>query len=73
MSRARETTLTFFVIYLSPLTSEVYRLVNIFFQNYLLPVFFSGLFLYLVGMKRRTSEHVQEKLILLSSLYTYLP
>ena len=30
MSHARETTLTFFVMYLSPLTSEVYLLVNLF-------------------------------------------
>ena len=29
MSRARETTPTFFVMYLSPLTSEVYLLVNL--------------------------------------------
>ena len=30
MSQARETTLTFFVMYLSPLTTKVYRLVNFF-------------------------------------------
>ena len=30
MSRVRETTLTFSVMYLSPLTSEVYLLVNLF-------------------------------------------
>ena len=30
MSHARETTLTFFVMYLSPLTSESYLLVNRF-------------------------------------------
>ena len=30
MSHERETTLTFFVMYLSPLTSEVYLLVNLF-------------------------------------------
>ena len=34
MSRARETTLTFFVMYLSPLTSEVYLLVNLFSKLY---------------------------------------
>ena len=32
MSRARETTLTFFDIYLSPLTSEVYLLVILFLK-----------------------------------------
>ena len=30
MSHARETPLTLFVMYLSPLTSEVYLLVNLF-------------------------------------------
>ena len=30
MSQVRETTLTFFIMYLSPLTSEVYLLVNLF-------------------------------------------
>ena len=30
MSHARETTLTFFIMYLTPLTSEVYLLVNLF-------------------------------------------
>ena len=39
---ARVTTLTFSTMYLSPLTSEVYLLVNLFF-SYLLPLFFSGL------------------------------
>ena len=58
MSSARETTLTFLIMYLSPLTSEVYLLVNLFFQNYMLPLFFSGLLSYLVGIKRRTSRHV---------------
>ena len=29
-----------------------------FFQSDMLPVFFSGLLVYLVGMKRRTSRHV---------------
>ena len=32
MSLARETTLTFFIMYLSPLVSEVYLLVNLFFK-----------------------------------------
>ena len=34
MSHARETTLTFFVMYLSPLTSEVYLVVNLFSKLY---------------------------------------
>ena len=34
MSHAREATLTFFVMYLSPLTSEVYLLVNLFSKLY---------------------------------------
>ena len=32
MSHIKEITLTFFVMYLSPLTSEVYLLVNLFFK-----------------------------------------
>ena len=55
---ARETTLTFFIMYLSSLMSEVYLLVKLFFKNYVLPLFLSGLLSYLVGMKRRTSRHV---------------
>ena len=34
MSHARETTLTFFTMYISPLTSEVYLLVNLFSKLY---------------------------------------
>ena len=34
MSRTRETTLTFFIMYLSPLTSEVYFFVNLFLKLY---------------------------------------
>ena len=34
MSSARETTLTFFVMYLSPLTSKVYLLFNLFSKLY---------------------------------------
>ena len=55
---ARATTLTFSVMYLSPLTSKVYLLVNLFFQSYMLSLFFSGLLSYLVGIKRRTSSVV---------------
>ena len=47
-----------------------------FLQSYMLPLFFNGLLLYLVGMKRRTSSSerlVQEKQLSLSSLCTYFP
>ena len=73
MLHARETTL--FVMYLSPRTSEVYLLVNLFFfQSYILSLFFSGLLSYLVGMQRRTSKHVACKRDnSLSPLCTYLP
>ena len=60
MSHTRETTLTSFVMYLSPLKSQVYLLVNLF-QGYMLPLFFSGLLSYLLGMKRRTSRYVVRK------------
>ena len=52
---ARETTLTFSVIYLSPLTSKFWLT---FFQSYILPLFFTRLLSYLVGAKRRTSGHL---------------
>ena len=39
------------LMYLSPLMSEVYRLVNLFSKLYV-SLFFSGLLSYLVGMKR---------------------
>ena len=45
-------------MYLSPLTSKVYLLVNLFFQSYMLPLFFTGLLSYLVGIKRGTSGSV---------------
>ena len=61
MSHARETTLTSSVIYLSALTSKVYLLVNPFFESYMLPIFFSGLLSYLVGIKRRTRRCVTYK------------
>ena len=35
MARARETTLTLFIMYLSPLTSEVYLLVKLFTKLYI--------------------------------------
>ena len=44
MSHARVTTLTFFVVYLSPLTSEVYLLVNLLKNPSIMPL---GVFLVL--------------------------
>ena len=45
-----------------------------FCQSYILPLFFSGLLSYLVGMKSRTSRHVACKRdSSLSLLCTYLP
>ena len=35
MSHARETTLSFFIMYLSPLASKVYLLVNLFSKLYI--------------------------------------
>ena len=60
MSCAKETTLTSFVMYLSPLTSGRPRFTFwlTFFQSCMLPLFFSGLLSYLVGMKRTTSRCV---------------
>ena len=60
MSHARERTLTLFVVYLSPLTSGRPRFTFwlTFFQSCMLPLFFSGLLSYLVGMKRTTSKCV---------------
>ena len=40
MSCATETTLTVFVMYLPPLTWEIYLLVNL--RSYMLPLFFRG-------------------------------
>ena len=51
MSGSRVTTNLFSIMYLSPLTSEVY-------QCYMLPSFFIRLLSYLVGIKRRTNRHV---------------
>ena len=67
MSHARETTLTLFIMYLSPLTSghprftfwlTFFQSCITFFQSCLLPLFFSRLLSYLVGMKRTTSRCV---------------
>ena len=59
MPCARETTRTFFVMYLSPLTSKIYLWVTLFISKlYMVPLFFSGLLSYLIGVKRRTSKHL---------------
>ena len=63
-------------MYLSPLTSGRPRFTFwlTFFQSCMLPLFFSGLLSYLVGMKRMTSRCVtQERQLSLCSLCTYLP
>ena len=57
MSHARETTLSFFVMYLSPLMSMVYLLVNLYSKLHV-TFSFSGLLSYLVGIKRRSSMRV---------------
>ena len=55
--RVQETTLTFFVMYLSIRKPIRFTFWLTFFQSDMLLLFFSGLFSYLVGMKR-TSRHV---------------
>ena len=72
MWRARETTLTFSFMYLSLLMSKVYLLVNLF-QSYMLPLFFSGLLSYLVGIKRRTSRSVMCKRVTFFFIYLFPP
>ena len=72
MSHAKETTLTFFLIYLSPLTSKIFLLllVNISLELYDCFV----LQWIALGMKRRTSGCcMQERRLSLSSICTYLP
>ena len=54
---ARETTFSFFLMYLSVLTLGIVPGLP-FFQSDMLTLFFSGLLLYLVGMKRRTNRCV---------------
>ena len=58
MSGGRETTLTLFMMYLSPLTPRCPRFTFwlTVFQSCMLPLFFSRLLSYLVGMKRTTSR-----------------
>ena len=60
MSHARETTPTLFIMYLSPLISGCPRVTVwlTIFQSCMLPLFFSGLLSYMVGMKRTTSRCV---------------
>ena len=70
MSHLKETTLTFFLIYLSPLTSEICLLVKISLKLYDCFV----LQWIALGMKRRTrGRRMQERQLLLSSICTYLP
>ena len=57
MSHAKETTLIFFVTYLSPLIFEVYLLVNLFSKLYVIFIL-QWIVSYLIGIKRRTSRHV---------------
>ena len=57
MCHVQETTLILFVMYLSPLTSEVYLLVNLFTKLYITFILI-GLLSYLVEMRMRTSRHV---------------
>ena len=73
MSCAREATLTFSIMYLSPLTPEDCLLVNLFFQSYMLPLFFSGLLSYLLGIKWRTSRHVHARETTLTFLVILSP
>ena len=66
---ARETTLTFSVVYLSPLMSKVYLLVNFFFQSY--TCMLCGLLSFLVGIKRRTVvvSHARETTLTFFIMY----
>ena len=57
MSHIRETTLTFFVMYISPLTSEVYLLVNLFIPRHTIVAGYYGFTLVVRESVRRTSVH----------------
>ena len=60
--RMQERQLSLSSFCISPLqSSQVYILVNLFFKVIMLPLLFSGLLSYLVGMKRRTSGCVAGK------------
>ena len=48
---------TLTLMYLSPLTSEIYLSVNLFSKLYV-TILFSGLLSYLVGIRKRTSRRV---------------
>ena len=70
MSHAKETTLTFFLIYLSPLTSEICLLVTISLKLYDCFV----LQWIALGIRKRTrGRRMQERQLSLSSICTYLP
>ena len=71
---ARETTLIFSVMYLSPLTSEVYLLVNLFSKLYV--TFILHWIAFIFGRDKDEDQYacrVQERQLSLSLLYTYLP
>ena len=75
MSRVRETTLTCFVIYLSPLTSEVYLLVNLFFFSKLYVTFFLQWIVFIFGEDEEDDQwacRMQERQLSLSLLCTNL-
>ena len=57
-----------------PASSEIYLLVNLLSELYVIPLFFDVLLSYLVGMKRRTSRCFtsQERQCLLSLLFKNL-
>ena len=74
MSHARETTLTLFVMYLSPLTSVVYLLVNLFTKLYITIIL--NWIAFIFGRDEdedQKARGVQERQLSLSPLYTYLP
>ena len=71
---ARETTLTFSVMYLPPLTSEIYLLVNFFSKLYV--NFTLHWIAFIFGRGKEEDQYacrVQERQLYLSLLCTYLP
>ena len=73
MSCARETTLSVFVLCLSPLTSQVYLLVNLFSELYV--TFILQWIFFIFGRDEEEDHkacHMQERQLLLSLLCTYL-
>ena len=71
---ARATTLTFSIMYLSPLTSEIYLLVNLFSKLYV--TFILQWIAFIFGRDKEEDQwvcRVQERQLSLSPLCTYLP